>query len=252
MGALERPGRCAARVGICALTFLMLAMWSVGLATTTPAGAQTEPQVDIAAGTPPRYLLLAPPDDPDWCTRPDPYDAVEVELFDGQFVLTRSDATGDLTVTYAVTLPGEAPPPTVAVPGEDYEPLPGSVTFADGESEVIIPVRILAFEPGGGEPFGLVEVTVTDGSGYIVGEATASFFVTAADGSVACGENLPLPAPPEPDPDGQVGGEVLARTGPSGVTTALLVGAGLGLVAVGWAVWRAGTRRSVAGADVAA
>jgi hypothetical protein len=56
------------------------------------------------------------------------------------FVRTNDDLSGTLTVTYSV---GGS-----AVPGTDYTPLPGTVTFAVGQNDVEVPVT--ALNPTGG------------------------------------------------------------------------------------------------------
>lgn len=238
--------RSLARVAVAG--FAAAGVLAVGLAGALPSAAQTEPQVDLAAGADPQFRLVPPPGEPDWCADPQLYDDVVVETADGEFVVTRSDPTGALTVTYSV---GGS-----AVPGQDYAPLAGSVTFADGETVAVIPVQILPFEVAPPHyPIGTVEVVLTDGADYAVGAGTAQVLLGPTDDTALCFEIPEIESPgggSGPSGGSHPGGEVLARTGPDRSSTVWMAVIGTALVLSGSALRRAGANRRAADADTVA
>ncbi|MDO5567562.1 MAG: Calx-beta domain-containing protein, partial [Planctomycetia bacterium] len=58
-----------------------------------------------------------------------------IGIQNGAIIISRSNSDGSLTVHYETDSDN-----TTSTPGEEYEPLPGSITFEDGESQVIIPI----------------------------------------------------------------------------------------------------------------
>ncbi|GEM_PF-5253009 len=73
-----------------------------------------------------------------------------------QFLFTRSDATGALTVNLNVS--------GTATAGLDYTALPGTISFADGESTVELPLSPLDDDEV--EDTELIELSIVSGSGY--------------------------------------------------------------------------------------
>lgn len=103
----------------------------------------------------------------------------------GAFVFTRDETTGALTVPF--TVGGDA------VAGVDYEAIPDSVEFADGEGNAIVEVVPLGLGTAG--PLTSVTVTIDPDPAYQVGsDATAA--VRFLESTPSCID----PSPPAPAP----------------------------------------------------
>jgi hypothetical protein len=147
-----------------------------------PADGQVPPTVDVVladgidacAGRPPGPVMFA----------------------EHAFALTRSDTTGPLevTVTYGGT----------ATPGVDYESLPTTATFADGQAATGVgPIVVLPAATEGES----VVLEIVAGPGYLVDPNAATALSSFIAGS--CPADQPMPLVPLPEGDGTV----LARTG---------------------------------------
>lgn len=90
-----------------------------------------------------------------------------MDITPGAFVFTRDETTGSLTVAY--TVGGDA------TAGVDYEPLAGSVEFADGEDTTVVSVvpleRLLTLDTS---EVSTVTVTIDPGAGFQVGADDAA------------------------------------------------------------------------------
>ncbi|WP_116947201.1 S8 family serine peptidase [Jiangella endophytica] len=103
-------------------------------------------------------------------------DAVEPAT-DGAFTFTRpaGSAAGELTVTYSIA------DGRYTKPGRDYEPLDGTVTFAPGQTTVVESVGVIDRRGPSPRPRS-VSVTVSDGSGYTVGDPASATVDIVSDG----------------------------------------------------------------------
>jgi hypothetical protein len=165
---------------------------------------------------------------------------VDWQVDEGHLLVTRSDTTGPLTVSYAVE---DVPPvlpdsPFDNEPGVSYVALPGTVTFEPGQGEARIPVVPIAppKETWGTPeaelqaPYTSFNVTLSASSGYTAGDPATAHVVIGGDGGSACGGVL-LPADGTP-PSASAPLTALPRTGPSSEAV---------LAAVGWVLLVLGT-----------
>lgn len=97
--------------------------------------------------------------------------ASEAGLDPGAWTLERTDATGELTVN--VTASG------TATPGADYEALPATVTFADGEETA--EVALTPVDDTLHEPVETVTLRLAEGDGYTIGDPSTGEIALHSD-----------------------------------------------------------------------
>jgi hypothetical protein len=157
---------------------LVAVLLVVALAAASPVGAQTgEPAVTVASGPTTRQSFAPPCNDV----------VLEFEAATS-FVLSRTGATtSPLTLTYEATASASFPGPGAAEPGVHFDPLPGTATFAAGQSSTTVTVTPRALD----RPVQVEMVlTVVDGAGYSPGSpgtATIRFATPRTGVALECG-----------------------------------------------------------------